>query len=229
MADLKGLIQHIDEKCYGYYKNDMNVEEIAVEMDIPEFLVIKAIAREKAKEIKNNMNNLNIKLLSDNATTPTRAYGVSAGLDIYAAETVVIEPQEKILLATDIAVDIPEGYVGLLTSRSGVSSKTHLVVETGKIDAGYNGHVRVNIKNDKDISNEEPTKAVLNGERAYSLLGVSGERIGFSANMNCYQINKGDKIAQLVIVPIVTPEVNVVEEFESESERGTNGFGSSGY
>ena len=177
----------------------------------------------------NNMNNLNIKLLSDNATTPTRAYGVSAGLDIYAAETVVIEPQEKILLATDIAVDIPEGYVGLLTSRSGVSSKTHLVVETGKIDAGYNGHVKVNIKNDKDISNEEPTKAVLNGERAYSLLGVSGESIGFSTNMNCYQINKGDKIAQLVITPIVTPEVNVVEEFESESIRGTNGFGSSGY
>lgn len=177
----------------------------------------------------NNMNKLNIKLLSDNATTPTRAYGVSAGLDIYAAETDVIEPQEKILLATDIAVDIPEGYVGLLTSRSGVSSKTHLVVETGKIDAGYNGHMKVNIKNDKDISNEEPTKAVLNGERAYSLLGVSGERIGFSTNMNCYQINKGDKIAQLIIVPIVTPEVNVVEEFNSESIRGTNGFGSSGY
>ena len=175
------------------------------------------------------MNNLNIKLLSDNATTPTRAYGVSAGLDIYAAETVVIEPQEKILLATDIAVDIPEGYVGLLTSRSGVSSKTHLVVETGKIDAGYNGHVKVNIKNDKDVSNEEPTKAVLNGKRAYSLLGVSGERIGFSTNMNCYQINKGDKIAQLVITPIITPEVNVVEEFNSESIRGTNGFGSSGY
>ncbi|WP_394877069.1 dUTP diphosphatase [Mammaliicoccus lentus] len=175
------------------------------------------------------MNNLNIKLLSDKATVPTRAYGVSAGLDIYAAETVVIEPQEKILLATDIAVDIPEGYVGLLTSRSGVSSKTHLVVETGKIDAGYNGHVKVNIKNDVDSSNLAPTKAVLNGERAYALLDISGERIGFSTNMNCYKINKGDKIAQLVITPIVTPEVNVVEEFECESERGTNGFGSSGY
>ena len=175
------------------------------------------------------MKNLNIKLLSDNATLPNRAYGVSAGLDIYAAETVVIEPQEKILLATDIAVDIPEGYVGLLTSRSGVSSKTHLVVETGKIDAGYNGHMKVNIKNDKDISNEEPTKAVLNGERAYSLLGVSGERIGFSTNMNCYQINKGDKIAQLVITPIITPEVNVVDNFTNKSARGTNGFGSSGF
>ena len=179
------------------------------------------------------MNNLNIKLLSDNATTPTRAYGVSAGLDIYAAETVVIEPQEKILLATDIAVDIQEGYVGLLTSRSGVSSKTHLVVETGKIDAGYNGHVRVNIKNDY-IGLEQYDEArmdVEDGGIIYPVYDVSGNNIYHSGEIDtpAYQINKGDKIAQLVIVPIVTPEVNVVEEFESESERGTNGFGSSGY
>ena len=220
MADLKGLIQHIDEKCYGYYKNDMSVEEIAIEMDIPELLVVKGIAREKAREHK--MNNLNIKLLSVNATVPTRAYGVSAGLDIYAAETVVIEPQEKILLATDIAVDIPEGYVGLLTSRSGVSSKTHLVVETGKIDAGYNGHVRVNIKNDEQQTNEI----------GLHFNGVDGKPLETTNNhvfLRTYKIFKGDKIAQLVITPIVTPEVNVVEEFECESERGTNGFGSSGF
>lgn len=176
------------------------------------------------------MNNLNIKLLSDNATTPTRAYGVSAGLDIYAAETVVIEPQEKILLATDIAVDIPEGYVGLLTSRSGVSSKTHLVVETGKIDAGYNGHVKVNIKNDLVV-------LIPNGTATHNVVNIKGEMMITEQKeeqkenfcIGSYVINKGDKIAQLVIVPIVTPEVNVVEEFESESERGTNGFGSSGY
>ena len=169
------------------------------------------------------MNNLNIKLLSDNATTPTRAYGVSAGLDIYAAETVVIEPQEKILLATDIAVDITEGYVGLLTSRSGVSSKTHLVIETGKIDAGYNGHVKVNIKNDYDDD----------GGETIFLRDIQDEKI-FEEKRNIYKrfsykINKGDKIAQLVITPIITPEVNVVEEFNGKSERDTKGFGSSGY
>ena len=171
------------------------------------------------------MNNLNIKLLSDNATTPTRAYGVSAGLDIYAAETVVIEPQEKILLATDIAVDIPEGYVGLLTSRSGVSSKTHLVVETGKIDAGYNGHVKVNIKNDDlpRIPNLKQAKYKNLNDSYIKAKDNETYKIG------TYKINKGDKIAQLLIVPIVTPEVNVVEEFESESERGSQGFGSSGY
>ena len=175
---------------------------------------------------KLGMNNLNIKLLSDNATTPTRAYGVSAGLDIYAAESVVIEPQEKILLATDIAVDIPEGYVGLLTSRSGVSSKTHLVVETGKIDSGYNGHMKVNIKNDSVmlVPSGMVTKNIMNIEGV-----VMKSEPEESFCLGSYVINKGDKIAQLVIVPIVTPEVNVVEEFESESERGTNGFGSSGY
>ncbi|MEX5937665.1 dUTP pyrophosphatase [Mammaliicoccus sciuri] len=171
------------------------------------------------------MKNLNIKLLSDNATTPTRAYGVSAGLDIYAAETVVIEPQEKILPATDIAVDIPEGYVGLLTSRSGVSSKTHLVVETGKIDAGYQWQMKVNIKNNDlpRIPNLKQAKYKNLNDSYIKAKDNETYRIG------TYQINKGDKIAQLVIVPIVTPEVNVVEEFESESERGTNGFGSSGY
>ena len=171
------------------------------------------------------MNNLNIKLLSDNATTPTRAYGVSAGLDIYAAETVVIEPQEKILLATDIAVDIPEGYVGLLTSRSGVSSKTHLVVETGKIDAGYNGHVKVNIKNDDlpRIPNLKQAKYKNLNDSYIKAKDNETYKIG------TYKINKGDKIAQLVITPIVTPEVNVVDNFTNKSARGTNGFGSSGF
>lgn len=172
------------------------------------------------------MNKLNIKLLSVNATVPSRAYGVSAGLDIYAAETVVIEPQEKILLATDIAVDIPEGYVGLLTSRSGVSSKTHLVVETGKIDAGYNGHMKVNIKNDLVM-------LIPDGITTNNIMNIKGETMTTEEKerfcIGSYVIEKGDKIAQLVITPIITPEVNVVEEFESESERGFQGFGSSGY
>ncbi|WP_353462489.1 dUTP pyrophosphatase [Mammaliicoccus sciuri] len=172
------------------------------------------------------MNNLNIKLLSDNATLPDRGHPDDAGLDIYAAETVTLNPQEKRLINTDLAVNIPKGYVGLLTSRSGVSSKTELVVETGKIDAGYNGHMKVNIKNDLVV-------LIPNGTATNNIMNIKGEMMTTEQKENfcigTYVINKGDKIAQLVIVPIVTPEVNVVEEFESESERGTNGFGSSGY
>ncbi len=95
-------------------------------------------------------NTLQVKLLSKNARMPERNHKTDAGYDIFSAETVVLEPQEKAVIKTDVAVSIPEGYVGLLTSRSGVSSKTYLVIETGKIDAGYHGNLGINIKNDNE-------------------------------------------------------------------------------
>lgn len=172
------------------------------------------------------INQLQIKLLSDNATLPTRNHNTDAGFDIYAAETVILEPQEKSLIRTDIAVNIPKGYVGLLTSRSGVSSKTHLVIETGKIDAGFHGNMKINIKND---SQALPVNYV-----ADYYMDVKGNEVPSSPPVmeykrDTYVINKGDKLAQLVIVPIITPELQQVEEFTSESARGENGFGSSGY
>ena len=168
------------------------------------------------------MTKLEIKLLSDNATMPTRN-NLDAGYDIYAAETVILEPQEKALIATDLAVNIPQGYVGLLTSRSGVSSKTHLVIETGKIDAGYQGHMKINIKNDNEAD----------GAETIFLRDISNEKI-FEEERNIYkrgsyQINKGDKLAQLVIVPIFTPELQEVTDFSNETARGQQGFGSTGY
>ncbi|MDW4354935.1 dUTP pyrophosphatase, partial [Staphylococcus saprophyticus] len=171
---------------------------------------------------------LQIKLLSDNATKPKRADDESAGYDIYAAETVILEPQQKALVATDLAVNIPKGYVGLLTSRSGVSSKTHLVVETGKIDAGFQGHMKINVKNDNQNFNNYDILS-----EVYTAFNINGEEIELNDEevlvpYGTYKINKGDRLAQLVIVPIWTPELEPVEEFGSETARGQNGFGSSG-
>ncbi|WP_419791595.1 dUTP diphosphatase [Staphylococcus chromogenes] len=169
------------------------------------------------------MEQLQIKLLSENATLPTRNHSTDAGFDIYAAETITLEPQEKALIATDIAVNIPKGYVGLLTSRSGVSSKTHLVVETGKIDAGFQGHMKINIKNDYEDNKGETIfkrdlkdKIIIEDERHLYKQGT-------------YVINKGERLAQLVIVPIWTPTLQEVDEFSEVSERGEKGFGSSGF
>lgn len=165
-------------------------------------------------------NQLEIKLLSDNAKMPTRDR-LDAGYGIYSAETLILEPQEKAVIKTDIAVNIPEGYVGLLTSRSGVSSKTHLVIEIGKIDASYQGNLGINIKNDAQYSDAE------------SIFYFDIEnKICFEGNtipVETYKINKRDKLAQLVIVPIWTPELKEVEEFYAESDRGTDGLGSTGY
>lgn len=170
-----------------------------------------------------NTQSLQIKLLSDNATLPKRADDLSAGYDIYAAETVILEPQEKALIATDLAVNIPKGYVGLLTSRSGVSSKTHLVVETGKIDAGFQGHMRINVKND---SQRDSLKAIV-------VRDIKGECV-FDEDKNLYEVNtyvikKGDRLAQLLIVPIATPILEEVKEFSNKTVRGKNGFGSTGF
>ncbi|PTF57680.1 dUTP diphosphatase [Staphylococcus chromogenes] len=168
------------------------------------------------------MEQLQIKLLSENATLPTRNHSTDAGFDIYAAETIILEPQEKQLIATDIAVNIPKGYVGLLTSRSGVSSRTHLVVETGKIDSGFQGHMEINIKNDHEDNGAETIfkrdlkdKIIIEDERHLYKQGT-------------YVINKGERLAQLVIVPIWTPTLQEVDEFSEVSERGEKRFGSSG-
>lgn len=177
-------------------------------------------------------NTLQIKLLSDNATKPKRADDESAGYDIYAAETVIIEPQQKALIATDLVVNIPKGYVGLLTSRSGVSSKTHLVVETGKIDAGFQGHMKINVKNDY-ISLEQYDGAEMDiedGGLIYPVYDINGSNKYHSGDIDnpVYKIQKGDRLAQLVIVPIWTPELVPVKEFSNETARGEKGFGSSG-
>jgi len=173
-------------------------------------------------------NTLEIKLLSENAIMPKRDR-LDAGYDIYSAETVILEPQEKTVIKTDVAVNIPEGYVGLLTSRSGVSSKTHLVIETGKIDAGYQGNLGINIKNDMESDGITSLYEDLEDELV-SVLDIKGNYINEGEGARkVYKINKGDKLAQLVIVPIWTPELKEVEEFSSESERGTDGFGSTGF
>ncbi|MEX6346749.1 dUTP diphosphatase [Staphylococcus ureilyticus] len=173
-------------------------------------------------------NTLQIKLLSDNATKPKRADDESAGYDIYAAETVILGPQEKALVATDLAVNIPKGYVGLLTSRSGVSSKTVLEVETGKIDAGYQGHMKINVKNDEQHFRTVNIQDFdLNGDMIRQFINDRDNK-PFEFN-NRYQIKKGERLAQLVIVPIWTPELEPVKEFSNETARGEKGWGSSGF
>ncbi|EOR38313.1 hypothetical protein MRGR3_2464, partial [Staphylococcus aureus subsp. aureus MRGR3] len=177
-------------------------------------------------------NTLQVKLLSKNARMPERNHKTDAGYDIFSAETVVLEPQEKAVIKTDVAVSIPEGYVGLLTSRSGVSSKTYLVIETGKIDAGYHGNLGINIKNDEERDGIPFLYDDIDAELEdglISILDIKGNYVQDGRGIRrVYQINKGDKLAQLVIVPIWTPELKQVEEFESVSERGAKGFGSSG-
>lgn len=225
--ETKRIYEITRDKFHGVFSNreydilcEFREEPYAVIEYDNKLIKVKLYQVKFIEEDKQMTNQLEIKLLSDDATIPTRDR-LDAGYDIFAAETVILEPQEKATIRTDIAVNIPEGYVGLLTSRSSVSSKTHLVIETGKIDAGFQGNMKINIKNDsQDFVIDSDVYQDIKGEIHYTDKALDS---------GTYKINKGDKLAQLVIVPIWTPELKEVEEFSYVSERGTDGFGSTGY
>ena len=112
------------------------------------------------------------KKLRENAVLPTRGTALAAGADLYAllpdgAERVTIPPQGKHAFPTGIAVEIPEGYVGLVFARSGIACKRQLAPANcvGVIDADYRGELRVSLQN----NGTEP-QTVENGERIAQLV-----------------------------------------------------------
>ena len=130
--------------------------------------------------------------LSDTAFMPERAHKTDAGLDLKSPYDVWIHPGEHKMIDTGVSVAIPDGYAGLLTSKSGLMSKG--LTSRGTIDSSYRGSIRVVVYNH----------------------GTEG-----------YAVHKGDKITQMVLVPIITPDLVVVDEL-NETDRGEGGFGSTG-
>ena len=93
------------------------------------------------------------KKLTDRATTPTYGTEYSAGADLYSAEdALTIPPHSTYLVHTGIAVEIPEGYCGLIFARSGLASKRGLAPanKVGVIDADYRGEIMVALHNHTD-------------------------------------------------------------------------------
>lgn len=127
------------------------------------------------------------------ANLPTRAHKKDAGLDLYAAKGGWVLPFSRKTFDTGVHVAIPEGYVGLLTSKSGMMGKQGLT-SRGTIDSGYTGRIKV---------------------------------VLFNHSWKVVRIRKYQKISQLVILPIVTPEPEYVVSLE-QTERGDGGFGSTG-
>ena len=145
---------------------------------------------------------LNFKKLSPTAITPAKAHTTDAGFDLYTDEEVILKYGETAAIKTNIAIELPEGYVADVRPRSGLTLNTGLRVHYGTVDAGYRDGVSV-------ISE--------NGHNYHSYL----------KKQMFIKIPKGMKIAQLVILPIPEITLQEVEEL-SVSDRGVNGFGSTG-
>lgn len=141
---------------------------------------------------------VNFEKLHEDAIMPSYAKPGDAGLDLTATRVneIVSNGETKFLeYGTGLAVEIPEGHVGLLFSRSSVTKKDLMLKNAvGVIDSGYRGEICLRFK-------------VL------------------KPKFDIYQI--GEKIGQLIIVPIPKIEPKIVETLSS-TERGEGGFGSTG-
>jgi dUTP pyrophosphatase len=129
----------------------------------------------------------------DEGAKVTRAHPWDAGLDLYSTHDGHIRCNTNRTFDTGVHVQIPEGYVGFVKSKSGLMVN-HGITTDGTIDSHYTGSIRVCL---------------------------------FNHGTSKYEVKKGDKIAQLVIVPCLLPELEVVEHLE-ETDRGDKGFGSTG-
>lgn len=151
-----------------------------------------------------------IKKLNDNAVIPSYSKIGDAGLDMTATSKTVDE-YGNFTYGTGLAVEIPEGYVGLLFPRSSICKQNqYLTNSVGVLDSNYRGEIKFKFKfgmgleYDQDLSNKEyhPTM-----------------------DWNLYEV--GDRIGQLIIMPYPYIEFEEVDKLSS-TNRGEGGFGSTG-
>jgi dUTP pyrophosphatase len=140
---------------------------------------------------------LRFRRLSDAARPPAQAHDGDAGYDLHAAETVAIRPGERASVGTGIAVAIPAGQAGLVVPRSGLAARHGISV--------------VNAPGLIDSG--------YRGELRVLLLNTD--------RTEAFQVAPGDRIAQLVLVAVETPELEELTELD-ETVRGSGGFGSTG-
>lgn len=132
-------------------------------------------------------------VLEKGAYKPEKAHPDDAGFDLMARKGQIVPAHGSATFNTGVHIEMPQGLVGFLKSKSGLNIK-HGITSEGVIDAGYTGSICVKLYNNTRIP---------------------------------YMVEKGDKISQLVILPICSDELEVVDSLD-ETARGNNGFGSSG-
>jgi dUTP pyrophosphatase len=93
---------------------------------------------------------IHIQKLHTDARIPTYAHQGDAGFDIYIPYELTILPKERRSIPVGLAIEIPDGYVGLLFDKSGLSHTHGLKSYGGVIDAGFRGEIRVGLMNLSD-------------------------------------------------------------------------------
>lgn len=147
---------------------------------------------------------LKVKLLDHKARVPARALPGDLGFDLFSLDDVVVQPGETITAKTGVAFEFPEGWGALVRPRSS-QGKAGITIHAGVVDSGYRGEVVVLVHNTNEFVANDP--------------GLNSD--------NTIVYKAGDKIAQLVLIPVFPGTIVQVEELGA-SERGARGFGSTG-
>lgn len=160
--------------------------------------------------------NVKIKKLHSVAVIPQYAKPGDAGLDLTAISK-KYDNHGNVMYGTGLAVEIPEGYVGLLFPRSSITKHDlTLTNSVGVIDSGYRGEIFVKFKPALCYT------SLSNDTDYFENISVPDP-----VTMDHNEYNMGDKIAQLIIMPYPKVTFEEVEEL-STTERGEGGFGSTG-
>jgi dUTP pyrophosphatase len=140
---------------------------------------------------------IDLQVLDAGLPVPRYAYEGDAGCDLYSAADVALGPGERAMVPTGIAVAIPQGYGGFVQPRSGLAAKQGLSI----------------------VNTPGLIDSKYRGEIKVILINLDPKET--------IAVKRGDKIAQLVIQPVISAAFNVVEELDV-TVRGDGGFGSSG-
>ena len=141
---------------------------------------------------------VNIKKIHPEAVIPTYAKDGDAGMDLVAT-SIISETPSQITYGLGIALEIPEGFVGLVFPRSSIRrTRLQLSNSVGVIDSGYRGELQATFS--------KITTTIENQKNDYKV---------------------GDRVCQITIIPYPPIEFNEVNEL-SNTERGEGGFGSTG-
>jgi dUTP pyrophosphatase len=99
---------------------------------------------------------IKVKKINSDAKLPTHGHPGDAGMDFYAIDTAVFPPHAQVRVHTGVAIEIPDGHVGLIWDKSGISFNMGLKVMGGVIDASYRGEIIMSMLNttDKEVTME---------------------------------------------------------------------------
>ena len=150
---------------------------------------------------------LKVKRLHKDAVLPKYSKPGDAGMDLVGIS--VTKTDKYIEYDTGLALEIPEGYVGLLFPRSSVSNKDLILKNSvGIVDSAYRGSVRLRF----NVTQNDKSSLVSNMFPDYGYRDV-------------YEV--GERVGQLIVIPIPLVEIQEVDEL-SVTERGEGGFGHTG-